>query len=52
MSTQTSRSVFADRIEQVKTTKFDVELIKIVDCFLDGYCNYNSNLVSFKIISL
>ena len=45
-STQTSGSVFADRIEQVKKTKF--ELIKIVGCFLDGHGN-TSNLVSFKI---
>ena len=38
-STQTSGSVFADRIEQVKKTKFEIELIKIVDCFLDGHGN-------------
>ena len=36
-STQTSGSLFADRIEQVKKTKFELELIKIVDCFLDGH---------------
>ena len=48
-STQTSGSVIADRIEQVGTTKFERELIKIVDCFLDGYGNYSSSLVSFKI---
>ena len=52
ISTQTSGSVFADRIEQVKKTKLEVELIKIVDCFLDGYGKYDSNLVSFKIKSL
>ena len=52
VSTQTSGSVFADRIEQVKKTKFEVELIKVVDYFLDGYGNYESNLVSFKIKSL
>ena len=51
-STQTSGSVLADRIEQVKKTKFELELIKIVDCFLDGHGNYTSNLVSFKIRSL
>ena len=51
-STQTSGSVFADRIEQVKRTKFEIELIKIVDCFLDGYGNYSSSLVSFEIKSL
>ena len=51
-STQTSGSVFADRIEQVKKTKLELELIKIVDCFLDGHGKYTGNLVSFKIKSL
>ena len=44
--------MFAKRIEKVKKTKFKLELIKIVDCFLDGHGNYDSNLVSFKIKSL
>ena len=48
-STQTSGSVFADRIELVKRTKFELELIKIVDRFLDGDGNSSSSLVSFKI---
>ena len=43
-STQTSASVFADRIEQVKKTEFELELIKIVNCFLDGHGKYTSNL--------
>ena len=47
-STQTSISVFADRIEQVKKTKFEIELIKIVDCFLDGLGNCSTSLVSFR----
>ena len=51
-TTQTSGSVFAERIEKVKKTKFELELIKIVDCFLDGHGNYDSNLVSFRINSL
>ena len=51
-STQTSGSVFAERIEKVKKTRFELELIKIVDCFLDGHGNYDSNLVSFRIKSL
>ena len=29
--------------------KFDLKLIKIVDCLLDGHGNFTSNLVSFKI---
>ena len=51
-STQTTGSVFADRIEQVKKTKFELELIKIVDCFLDAHGNYSGKLVSFKINTL
>ena len=51
-TTQTSGSVFAERIEKVKKTKFELKLIKIVDCFLDGHGNFDSNLVSFKIKSL
>ena len=47
-STQTTRSAFAEGIEQVKKTKFDIELIKMVDCFLDGHGNYFSYLVSFQ----
>ena len=51
-ATQSSGSVFAERIEKNKKTKFELELIKIVDCFLDGHGNFDSNLVSFKIKSL
>ena len=50
-ATQISDSVFAERIEKVKNTKFEFELIKIVDCFLEGHGNFDSNLVSFKIKS-
>ena len=51
-SAQSSGSVFADRIEQVKKTKFDLELIKTVDCFLDGHGKFISTLVTFKKKSL
>ena len=51
-SKQTIGSVFADRIEQVRKTKFELKLIKTVDCFLDGHGNYTSYLVSLKIKSL
>ena len=50
-TTQTSGSVFAERIEKVKRTRFELDLIKIVDYFLDGHGNYDSNLVSFKLKS-
>ena len=44
-STQTIGSVFADGNEQVENTKTELELIKIVDCFLDSQGNFTSNLV-------
>ena len=50
--TQTSGSVFAQRIEKVKKTKFEWDLIKFVDCFLDGHGDYAINLLSFKKNSL
>ena len=51
-STQTSGSVIAERIKQVKKTKDELELIKSVDCLLDGYGSYCSKLVTFEIKSL
>ena len=48
-ATQISGSVFAERIEKVKKNKFEFELMKIVDCFLDGHGNFDNNLVSFKL---
>ena len=40
-TTQSRCSVFAERIEKVKKTKFELDVIKIVDCFLDGHANYD-----------
>ena len=51
-ATQTSGSVFTERIETVKKTEFEFELIKNVDCFLDAHGNFDSNLVSFETKSL
>ena len=51
-ATQTSGSVFAERIEKVKKTQFEFKLIKFVDCFLDGHGNFDSNLEFLKIKSL
>ena len=48
-TTQTSGSVFAERIEKVKKTKFEFELLKNEDCFLDRHGNFDSNLVSFRV---
>ena len=41
-TTHTRGSVFAERIEKVKLTKFEFELIKIVDCLLNGHGNFDS----------
>ena len=49
--TEISRAVYADRTEQVKKTKFELKLIKTVDCLLGGHGNYTSNLLSFEIKS-
>ena len=51
-TTQSSGSVFAERIEKVKKTKFELDFMKFVDCFSDGLGNFHSNLVSFRIKSL
>ena len=48
-STPTSGSIFADWIEQVEKTKFELELIKNRPCFLDVHGKNTSNLVSSKI---
>ena len=50
--TQTSVSVFADRTEQVEKTKFELELMKIENRFLDGHGNFTSFVVSIKIKAL
>ena len=36
----------------LKKTKVELELIKNVDCSLDGHGNYTSSLVSFEVTSL
>ena len=51
-SKQTSGSVFVEKIEQVKQKKYELESIKSVNCFLDGYRSYSSKLLSFETKSL
>ena len=42
-------SVLVERVEGVRrTAKFQLDLTKLIDCFLEGYCNHESNLVSSK----
>ena len=51
-STQTSGSVFEDRLEEVKKNKIETKLITTVICLLDGHENYTSILVTFGKKSL
>ena len=51
-SSMINRSVLKEGIEKVRKTKYQTELLKIIDCFLDGSGNFESNLVSFKLKSL
>ena len=44
--------MFADRIEQVKKTKFELKLIKIVVFYLGAHGKYKSDLVTFEVKSL
>ena len=44
-----SDSVSAEKIQQVKKTKFLMKSVKFVDIFLDGYGIYTSNLVLFEM---
>ena len=46
-SSQTSGSVFAERIEEIKETKYKLELEKLVECFLVRYGRYSSIIVTF-----
>ena len=47
--TQISGSFFVGRTEQVRRTKFELELIRTVVFCLDCHGNYTGSLVSFKI---
>ena len=46
--TKTTQTSDSERIEKIKKIKIELELIKNVDCFLDGLGNYYSILVSFQ----
>ena len=51
---QTSGSVSSvcRKNRKVKKSISELELMKIVDCFLDGHGNYDSNLLPFSIKTL
>ena len=50
-STQTLGSALLERIRKVQNSKYETDLLKIVDCFINGYGTVNSERVSFSIIN-
>ena len=48
-STQTLRSSFFDRIQLLKNSKYESELIKIVDCLLDGHRIIDNPMLYFEV---
>ena len=49
-SVHRSGSLFVERVEGVRRPiKLDFERMQVIDCFLDGYGGYESNLVPLKI---
>ena len=46
-STETSGSVSAKNIEQVKNTKYELKVLHFVDCFPDVYGKNSGTLVLF-----
>ena len=48
-STQTLGSAFLERIRKKRNSKYESDLFKIIDCFIDGYGSVNSERVIFLI---
>ena len=48
-STQTISSAFLERVRKVQNSKYEHVLLKIIDCFIDGYGFVNSDHVNFSI---
>ena len=49
VSTQTMGSSFLDRIQSLKNSKYEGELIKIVDCLLDGHGLIDNSMLYLEI---
>ena len=48
-STETIGSAFADRIRKVQNSKYESDVFKIIDCFIDCHGSKHSDYVSFVI---
>ena len=48
-TTQTLGSAFLDRFRKIQISKYESDLFKIIDGFIDGYGSVNSERVNFSI---
>ena len=48
-STQTIGSAFLERVRKIQNSKYEHDLLKTIDCFIDGYGFVNSDHVNFSI---
>ena len=48
-STQTLGSAFLERIRKIQNSKYETDLLKIVDCFIDGFGTVNNERINFSI---
>ena len=48
-STQTLGSAFLDRIQKIQISKYESELFKVIDCFIDFHGSVHSDYISFVI---
>ena len=48
-STQTLGSSYFDRVQKIKNSKYESELIKIVDCLLDGHGIIDNPMLYFEV---
>ena len=48
-STQTLRSPFSDRIQSLKNSNYESELIKIVHCLLEGHGIFDNPMLYFEV---
>ena len=46
---QSKRTLLAEKIDQVRKTKHELEIVKIVNFFLGCSGSYSSNLLTFEI---
>ena len=49
MSTQTLGSAFLERLRNVQNSKYETDLLKIVDCFIDGFVTLNNEHINFSV---